>query len=50
MLHQKSTEASLKSDGAPPILGSWGKIYAAIVVYLVAIIIAFGVFTAVFNK
>jgi hypothetical protein len=50
MLHQKSTEASLKADGAPPILGTWGRVYAAIVVYLVAIIIAFGVFTAVFNK
>ena len=50
MLHQKSTAASLKEDGPPPVLGTWNKVYAAIVVYLVAIIIAFGVFTAVFNK
>ena len=50
MLHQKSTAASLIEDGAPPVLGTWNKVYIAIVVYLVAVIIAFGVFTAAYNK
>ena len=50
MLHQKSTAASLKEDGPPPVLGTWNRIYAAIFVYLVCIIIAFGVFTAAFNR
>jgi hypothetical protein len=37
-------------DEAPPIMGTWGKIYASIIVYLIALIIAFSVFTAVFNR
>lgn len=37
-------------DDPPPVGGSWGRIYAAIILYLVALIIAFGVFTAVFNR
>ena len=33
MLHQKSTAASLKEDGPPPFLGTWYRVYAAILVY-----------------
>jgi hypothetical protein len=50
MLHKKSTAASLKEDGPPPILGAWHNVYAVIVVYLVVIIIAFAGFTKAFNK
>lgn len=38
------------SEGGPPVLGSWNKVYAFIIGYLICIIIAFGVFTAAFNK
>jgi hypothetical protein len=38
------------NDGGPPVLGSWKRIYVAIVVYLVLVIAAFGLFTSAFNK
>jgi hypothetical protein len=34
----------------PPILGSWTRIYAAVVVYLVTVITLFYTFTKVFNQ
>ena len=50
MLHQKSTAASLKEDGPPPILGTWNRVYVAIIIYLVCIIALFGIFTTAFNR
>ncbi len=50
MLHQKSTAASLKEDGPPPFLGTWNRVYVAIIIYLVCIIAWFGIFTAAFNR
>jgi hypothetical protein len=32
-------------DGAPPFLGTWKRVYAAVFIYLVAIISAFYLFT-----
>jgi hypothetical protein len=37
-------------DGPPPFLGTWRRVYTVIVVYLVAVILAFGAFTATFNQ
>jgi hypothetical protein len=34
----------------PPILGSWRRVYAAVVLFLLAVIAALGVFTAAFNQ
>ena len=34
----------------PPFLGSWGRVYAAVVVYLVCLIALFSVFTRSFNR
>lgn len=34
----------------PPIMGSWRRLYWAVGLYLVAVIVLFTVFTKVFNR
>jgi len=34
----------------PPLLGSWSRLYAAVVIYLAAVITLFYTFTRVFNQ
>jgi hypothetical protein len=36
-------------DEAPPFLGTWQRVYAAIVIYLVLIITAFYLFTQAYR-
>jgi hypothetical protein len=36
---------SAEPDGAPPFLGTWNRVYAAVVIYLAVIISVFYVFT-----
>jgi hypothetical protein len=37
------------SGHPPPFLGTWGKVYAAVIVYLAALILLFYLFTRVWN-
>lgn len=37
-------------DDPPPILGSWPRLYTAIAIYLVAVIVLFTLFTRAFNR
>jgi hypothetical protein len=37
-------------DEPPPFLGTWPRVYAAIIVYLVALIALFALFTRTFNR
>lgn len=37
-------------DEPPPFLGSWGRVYAAVLVYLVAIISLFAFFGRSFSQ
>jgi hypothetical protein len=37
-------------DEPPPFLGTWPRVYAAVLVYLVAIIIVFYLFTRAYNR
>jgi hypothetical protein len=34
----------------PPVFGSWRRIYTAVALYLVAVIVLFTLFTKVFNR
>lgn len=34
----------------PPFLGSWGRVYAAVAVYLLLVIAGFTLFTRAFNR
>jgi hypothetical protein len=34
----------------PPVFGSWRRLYWAVGLYLVAVIVLFSVFTRVFNR
>lgn len=36
---------SAEPDGAPPFLGTWKRVYVAVLIYLAAVIAAFYVFT-----
>lgn len=36
-------------DEPPPFLGTWPRVYAAVLVYLAVIILVFYVFTLIFN-
>lgn len=36
-------------DDAPPFLGTWRRVYTAVVIYLAAIIAAFYVFTRAYR-
>lgn len=36
-------------DGPPPFLGSWNRVYLAVVIYLIAIISLFAVFGKAFT-
>ena len=40
----------IEPDEPPPVLGSWGRVYAALVVYLIAIVALFWAFTRSFNR
>jgi hypothetical protein len=37
-------------DDPPPFLGTWPRVYAAVLCYLVALIILFYLFTKAFNR
>jgi hypothetical protein len=37
-------------DEPPPFLGSWPRVYAAVLVYLAAIILFFYAFTRAYNR
>ena len=37
-------------DEPPPFLGTWPRVYAAIIVYLVVLIALFALFTRTFNR
>jgi hypothetical protein len=37
-------------DEPPPFLGTWPRVYAAIILYLIAIITLLYVFTRTFNR
>ena len=37
-------------DEPPPFLGTWTRVYAAVMVYLVAIILVFYAFTRAYNR
>jgi hypothetical protein len=41
---------SAAKDELPPILGSWRRIYIAVLVFLVLVIAGLGLFTAAFNQ
>jgi hypothetical protein len=41
---------SVERDEPPPFLGTWRRIYAAILIYLAAIIALFFLFTRAFNR
>jgi hypothetical protein len=36
-------------DGPPPFLGTWPRVYAAILIYLAALIVLFYTFTRFFS-
>ena len=36
-------------DGPPPLLGTWPRVYAAILIYLAALIVLFYAFTRFFS-
>jgi len=44
------SKPAIEKDEPPPFLGSWGRVYAAIVVYLGAVIALFGLFTRSLNR
>jgi hypothetical protein len=37
-------------DEPPPFLGAWPRVYAAVLIYLVAIIVLFYLFTRAYNR
>jgi ABC-type glycerol-3-phosphate transport system permease component len=37
-------------DEPPPFLGSWKRVYAAVVVYLIAVIVIFAAFGRAFTR
>jgi hypothetical protein len=37
-------------DEPPPFLGTWSRVYAAVLLYLVVIILAFYAFTRAYNR
>jgi hypothetical protein len=43
-------ENNPEKEEPPPILGSWRRVYAAVLFFLVAVIAALGLFTAAFNQ
>lgn len=45
-----TTALGIEKDEPPPFLGSWRRIYLAIVIYLVTVIALFGVFTRSLNR
>ena len=36
-------------DEAPPFMGTWRRVYAAVIVYLVAVIVVFYLFTRAYR-
>jgi len=49
-MHLPPTRTDPVGDEPPPFLGSWRRVYAAIVIYLAVIILLFQLFTAAFNR
>ena len=51
MLNSKlmAADRSQVPDDPPPFLGSWKSVYTTVLVYLVALIVSFYVFTRVFS-
>jgi len=43
------TEKEITAEEKPPFLGSWNRIYAAVVLQLVLLIILFYVFAKIFS-
>ena len=43
------THKPILPDEPPPFLGTWGRVYQAILVYLVLIILAFYLFTRIYR-
>ncbi len=37
-------------DAPPPFLRTWGRVYAAVLIYLAATIVVFYLFTRAFNR
>jgi hypothetical protein len=48
--HTTSTGPETGKEEPPPFLGSWRRIYIAIVIYLVTVIALFGLFTRSLNR
>lgn len=48
--HTTSTGPEIEKEEPPPFLGSWRRIYIAIVIYLVTVIALFGLFTRSLNR
>ena len=48
--HTTSAGPETQKEEPPPFLGSWRRIYIAIVVYLVTVIALFGLFTRSLNR
>jgi hypothetical protein len=43
-------EPEIETEEPPPLLGTWRRIYIAIVIYLVTVIALFGLFTRSLNR
>lgn len=49
MMETRRTEDRDASDGPPPFLGSWHRVYAAVLFYLLLLIAALYLFTRMFT-
>jgi hypothetical protein len=45
-----SPAPEIEKEEPPPFLGSWRRVYLAIVLYLIALIALFGLFTRSLNR
>jgi hypothetical protein len=43
------THKLIPQDEPPPFLGTWARVYRAVVIYLVLLILAFYVFTRIYQ-
>ncbi len=48
--HSNSAGHEIDGEEPPPFLGSWHRVYLAIVIYLVTVIALFGWFTRSLNR
>jgi hypothetical protein len=44
------SEPEIEKEEPPPFLGSWRRVYIAILIYLVTVISLFGLFTRSLNR